>query len=820
MDFLPGAFDWEWEHRRAALLHELHMGKTTELDWDWPRRGGVAHLPSEDAGPSSFTRSRGRGGQPSFRIGRGGSGRPMRARFEALARGSQPVVVKLASYGGGARAAAMMDYVSRDGELAVENEAGERIAGRATLAELRSEWEHLFDNRAASRDIGVFHVTIDGASLTPDHGQDEAVREILLTGFGNRRFVYSVEETADSRLDVRGAVVLRDRTGERLTGDAEAAAIIQQRYEESDLGDGTEARFRFHGYGNGVRFGAARVRDLVERSDGKVQDETGRPIETVEKAGDLVQKEWRNELHSRRGRDVMHVIVSARAGTDLTAFQNAVRDFLGEEFAGHRYVFAMHDPSDDPKETGEGGKRPHIHAHAIVTMRSETGERIVTSPQIFREWRTLMAEKAREHGIDMELTDRRELASPPAYSRNQVRPVSYSGRTEHAGTSEAAQARYDAKRENLEASAGTERSRGYAAVAAEMWRELTADGSDNAIASFAADRINRIQFASQHMMQSTESAAISTDSRSNMVMLMTLTEIEEAHMREMTRPEFEAYEKRVEAVLTSVETSIGAWERKDFDEVAAAAREVVSIRRDYLEFTEQQQGANARDVERLQSDNDVWDRAVARHGQEIVDRGNDVMTEIEAARRSIDRTEQEGRNPSFARADLDRELERAARLAVAGNTWLQELAETDRDLRMAIETTAHLDRQSRSGEERSADGEEYGLGERSGTRSSDAVVANSSGEASGSAASLVEQRRNPVREDHAGAEGERDSELHQDHPLADDRKASVPQRDRGGQSAEQSASRSDPPQQHVPRLRELEREIEQRDEREHNQRER
>ena len=59
-----------------------------------------------------------------------------------------------------------------------------------------------------------------------------------------------------------------------------------------------------------------------------------------------------------------------------------------------------------------------------------------------------MAEKAREQGIEMELTDRRELASAPAYSRNQVRPVSYRGRTEHDATSEAARARYQAKRSN------------------------------------------------------------------------------------------------------------------------------------------------------------------------------------------------------------------------------------------------------------------------------------------------------------------------------------------------------------------------------------
>ena len=118
----------------------------------------------------------------------------MRTRFSALAHGSQPAVVKLASYGGGARAAAMICYTSREGELTVENERGEQILGKAALSALRAEWEHLFDNRAASRDIGVFHVAIDSAPLADEINRDEQVREILRAGLGDRRFVYGIFE--------------------------------------------------------------------------------------------------------------------------------------------------------------------------------------------------------------------------------------------------------------------------------------------------------------------------------------------------------------------------------------------------------------------------------------------------------------------------------------------------------------------------------------------------------------------------------------------------------------------------------------------------
>ena len=351
MEFFPGAFEREWERRRAMLLHELQLGHSKKSDWDEPRRGGAARLAEEGSGLFGRARQRhDRGSGVRWSRARADAGRSMRTRFSALARGSQPAVVKLASYGGGARAGAMMSYTSRNGELAVENERGERVLGRDALAEQRAEWEHLFDNRTASRDLGVFHVSIDTASLRHDVDQDDQLREILRAGFGDRRFVYAARVRSEGELHLSGVVVLRDAAGERLTGDRKAAEIVQQRFDDSEAGRDLEARFRFHGHGNGVEWGSARVRDLVASTDGEVRDDTGRLIGDATQAGDLVQKEWRRELHSRKGRDVMHLIVSARAGTDGAAFEAAVREFLGEQFAGHRYVFAVHDPALDPKE--------------------------------------------------------------------------------------------------------------------------------------------------------------------------------------------------------------------------------------------------------------------------------------------------------------------------------------------------------------------------------------------------------------------------------------------------------------------------------------
>ena len=828
MEFFPGAFEREWERRRAVLVHEMQLGQLGRIDREEPRRGGAARLPDEGLGGfGRAARWQSRSRVQWSRAGAGAVGRSMRTRFAALARGSQPAVVKLASYGGGARAAAMINYASRGGELGVENERGERVLGKDALVGQRAEWEHLFDNRAASRDFGVFHVTIESASLHSVVDQDDQLRQILRSGFGDRRFVYSARERSSGELDVSGVVVLRDGTGERLTGDRKAAEIVQRRYDDTDAGRDVEARFRFHGYGNGVEWGTARVRELVTATDGEVRDDTGRLIGDATQAGDLIQKKWRKELHSRKGRDVMHLIVSARAGTNSSAFEGAVREFLGQQFQGHRYVFAVHDPALDPKEMAEGGKRPHIHAHAIITMRSETGERIETSPQMFREWRSLMAEKAREQGIDMELTDRRELASSPAYTRNQVRPVNYRGRTEHEGTSDAARARYQAKRSNDLGFARTDHSRRYAVAAAELWNDLANDQTDSLSSTFAALQKDRLEAAigisqTDRVIAGDETEA--SKNNVNMALLSQLIEGKEDQMREMTRPEFEAYEKRVEGVLASVEQTLDATDRPDFDEVAAAAREVVDIRREYLEFTHRQADLEAEPVprenvgDRRDDANARWDAAVRRFGAQAVESANKVLIEVEHYREALDRIDA-GELPQNDTASyqvgISREIHRAAEIAVNDdNQYMREVARSDQDLQRAIELIEVTHEAARSIAQREQRDQFGSDREVSGGRHKDE---------GGGSPDLpdAEQNREVARDDHDDAE-------HRD-PV-DERQTSQPEEQRPRRAddrmvewrpvTEAEIARSDPPQQHVPRLRQIEQDIEERHERDRDDRER
>lgn len=589
MELFLGAFEREWEQRRAALTHDRDLANSKRQQMEEEARHRLRMAKGGGSGNGLGKMGRGGGASSPWPAGSAALARPMATRLEAVASGSQPAVVKMASYGGGARVGAMVNYVSRDGEVTVETETGERLSGREELSRLRDEWSEFFQNRNESRDLAGFSVEIEATEGMADAALHEHVRRVLSDGFGDRSYAYAVSRRVDGGIEASGVLVLRDKAGERLTGDAKAAEILQARYDAKGEGRAS-ARFSFTGYGNGVDYGTARLRNLVEAHAGDVRDRDGRGIGNEKIAGDLVQQVWRHELHSRRGRDVMHVIMSARAGTDTAAFERAARDFLGEQFAGYRYAFAVHDPAHDPKDMADGGQRPHVHAHAIVVMRNEAGDRIVTTPQVFREWRAVMAEKAREHGIAMEMTDRREFASAAAYGRNHVRAVNLVGRTEHVGTSEAAQIRYDAKRAGLAIVSAAPRSIEYTEKASRIWAEIAANSNNSKVARFAEKAEKSIEMA----ISQAEFAAKNAGNHGTVVpfyaanlIRLAETVTEGMHMTEMNRSQFEEYEKNVEGAIWRTTRAFGPGERDDLNSVIAAARNHVQLTKQELELREQ-----------------------------------------------------------------------------------------------------------------------------------------------------------------------------------------------------------------------------------------
>lgn len=789
MEIFLGAFTAEWEQRKAAFLHDLTLGRRSLPEEEERRRRGGGVAPAGSTGTAKAFGFRFRSGGE----GRGDSvkrraDRPMRARFAGLASGSQPAVVKMASFGGGSRLGAMINYVSRNGAVVVENERGDQLRGRDQLSAVADEWDHLMKNRAESRDIGLFNISVADDGRADDDLFDRA-REIVKNGLADRAFAFAVKARADgSGFDVDGVTVLRNTDGERLTADDKAEAIVQTRME----GAGADATFRFTGYGNGTDYGTSQVRSMVASHKGEVQDERGRVIADAKQAGDLVQLEWRDQLHSRKPRDVMHLILSARAGTDTAAFQSAARDFLGEQFAGHRYVFSLHDAGSDPKAEAEGGKRPHVHVHAIVAMRSDAGDRVETTIAAFRQWRLTMAEKARAHGINMEMTDRRDRASAPAYSKNQVRPMNTIGRTEHEGTSAAAERRYHAKRDDRSSPSASVRSQAYMQKAQGEWRERWQSQESELQRDFIGSQIVRLEevrtTAGTRKPLHQETGNSGSQFRTHLVKLAELVS-EGDDMRHMTRPEFEAYEKRVETALFQAEKTMPPEERKDFEEIAQAAREHVNVRREIVELLEvrgttgvPEHRSPKRDGDRPLDDKERWSDAVERHGFAAADAANKTLLDIERTRETIERVAAETPDdvPALKR-ELDVHIIKAAELGVSGNGIIREVAEIDEDLKTALQSLER-DRLRRENEKSSAK-------------------------------ALSDEVTNANRDTPNG-------EQTQARPDDRDSRGQLSTRDNGSRQETGDTTKSDPAKQHAPRLEEIQREANERNERHQDDRER
>lgn len=786
MEIFLGAFTAEWEQRKAAFLHDLALGRRALPEEDERRRrgGGVAPAgPPGIAKPSGFRYRRHGEGRPDSVQRR--ADRPMRTRFAGLASGSQPAVVKMASFGGGSRLGAMINYVSRNGAVVVENERGDQLRGRDQFSAVGDEWDHLMKNRAESRDIGVFKISVTDDGRSDDDLFDRA-REIVKHGLRDRAFAFAVTARADGNgFDIDGVTVLRSADGERLTADDKAAAVVRGRIKSEN------AEFRFTGYGNGTDYGTSQVRSLVAAHGGKVQDEQGRVIKDAKHAGDLVQLEWRDQLHSRKPRDVMHLILSARAGTDTAAFQNAARDFLGEQFAGQRYVFSLHDAASDPKAEAEGGKRPHVHVHAIVAMRSDAGDRVETTIAAFRQWRLVMAEKARAHGINMEMTDRRDRASAPAYSKNQVRPMNTIGRSQHDGTSAAAERRYDAKRDDRTSYSSSVRSQAYMHKAHGEWREVQHSQETRSQADFIESQMARLddRRAQVDATDTARAEMINSGSqfRTHLVKLAELV-TEGDDMRHMTRPEFEAYEKRVETALFQAEKTMPPDERKDFEEIAKAAREHVNVRREIVELLEvrgqhgvPEHRSQEPAADRQRDDSQSWNDAVEKHGFAAADAANKALLDIERTREAMERTASEKPDelPNLKK-ELDAHIT-TAELGASGNAIIREVAEIDDDLKAALQALER-DRQRREGEKLPR------------AQSDEAASANR-----GTPHEEQTQAR-PVDRDAQGQESPRDTGSRRE--------------DAG------DTTKSDPAKQHVPRLQELQREADEKNGRDHDDRER
>lgn len=359
-----------------------------------------------------------------------------------LARGYQPAVVKVISYAHGVtRATASAQYVERD-EVQLETHEGRRLSDKEAVAEEIRAWSSGFEKRSPSQDVVSVRVQLSGLS---DTSEDRALlRQAVAAGFEGHRHAVRIDVQRDGVLEARVVAVMarqitpEERAQGNLGGDksvdvtSRPALPPRLRVVEQRMGTGNEAPMRkvfdarseasmkarvvektgypTHGIsiepgapGHGREAVGQRLATLVSKAP--ALEHLGKPLRTADDIRE-VSRDWVRHLRSQTPRDTMHMVVSAKAGTDVRAFTHAVRAFLHDQFSNHKFMFGVHT---DKLAAG------HIHAHAIVAVRAENGAKLHPGPSDLAQWRVNYAAHARAHGLEVVATRATEQASSRSY---------------------------------------------------------------------------------------------------------------------------------------------------------------------------------------------------------------------------------------------------------------------------------------------------------------------------------------------------------------------------------------------------------------------
>jgi len=356
-----------------------------------------------------------------------------------LARGYQPAVVKVVSYAHGVtRATASAQYIERD-EVELETHDGVRLPDKDAVAEEIKAWSTSFEKRNPSQDVVAVRVQLSG--LRDTTGDREVLGQAVAAAFEGHRHAVRIDVQKDGVLEARVVAVMartvsseekavggiigedgikrpalppRIRVVDQRMGttddapmrkvfDARSEAAMKARIEETTGRPAHGVSIEPVTPGHGRDALGQRLSALV--SKGPARSHEGKPVRNAEDIRD-VTRDWGRHLRSQSPRDTMHLVVSAKAGTDVKDFTNAVRSFLHDRFSDHKFMFGVHT---DKAEAG------HIHAHAIVAVRSETGTKLHPGPSDLAQWRVSYAAHAREHGLQVVATRSAEQASSSSY---------------------------------------------------------------------------------------------------------------------------------------------------------------------------------------------------------------------------------------------------------------------------------------------------------------------------------------------------------------------------------------------------------------------
>nr|WP_038366332.1 relaxase/mobilization nuclease domain-containing protein [Bosea sp. UNC402CLCol] len=419
----PGAMWLEEDLRRSRGLstrpcamphaHQLIRGETITGGHDAERE---RELPPGPKGRGHGPGGRSRTGPPAAIAG-GLSGRGNAVgRARLLAAGYQPAVIKVVSYASGAaRATATGQYVLRE-DVPLETHDGRILADRAAVADEIKAWSAGFSKRAESQDVGTVRLALHDVADSPEGRA--AYDKAIAAAFEGHRHAYRLDAASDGTLEARVVVAMagaaRERFRSRMAEGGAPARELRQfdRASEATIKDriavatgvaadriGIVLKATGHGR-DGVAYQLDR---LVAK--GAAVDDRGKTLANVADVR-TAAREWGPSLRSQSTRDTLHLILSAKAGADVEALRRAAHAFLHDRFADHKFMFGVHTDKQ-----AEG----HIHVHAVITVKSESGQKLHPGRDTFREWRQAYAEHAQAEGLKIVATGARERASSQSY---------------------------------------------------------------------------------------------------------------------------------------------------------------------------------------------------------------------------------------------------------------------------------------------------------------------------------------------------------------------------------------------------------------------
>jgi len=350
------------------------------------------------------------------------------------ANGNNAVVVKVLSYGAGAVSVRnVLAYQSK--EEKAHDQDGREVSDLS--AEFRS-WEREFGNRKGSKD--VLRLTYELESTDRDRVA-QALGSLASDGFRDvgdtdRTYAFSVSEGVKGQSRLNLALVIahenRDRSDcssqNRISAEIDDVHAIDARVDKALRAEGIAPVSRYPAEFSSGPKGFIAALHAMQFVDAEVTLSTKTHLEERPgKSGRYQQGVARRELttsdhkqltaegkvvgalmQTRQPRDFMHLLLSGPANVDRDQFILAGRDFLREQFFGHRYAYAVHNRNDLDK---------HPHLHVIVGLRNSSGKMLNPNIRDFTEWRTRFAEKARERGIAIDRQKRIERAGPPPVKR-------------------------------------------------------------------------------------------------------------------------------------------------------------------------------------------------------------------------------------------------------------------------------------------------------------------------------------------------------------------------------------------------------------------